>query len=591
MTEASGITISGLDVAISYDSTRFSVGNVRVGSLLTDNDLSPFSPFANTATPGQILVTASSSLGTSNLAQSTSGDVFLIDFTVLPTATGGASAINLLANSSGLITGIADNDLSDLVLSPAPTNASNDTVDGLFEITTDVTLVERSVGGQLTVRDASTVGLNNRVTFSIDSGELVITETSLPIVAAFGQQISDQEVRVALDDLTTSAVNVLLESGDDSADGSALTDAASLNLSGGLGDDTLKGGAGADSLDGGLGDDDLDGGGGVDVLKITEDGDLSITTTQTFGQGTDSFASIEQATLEGGSSNNRLDASSATIPVTLLGQGGNDVLLGGSAADVLNGGPGSDSAEIFGSTIVLTDGSVPGAGGEVLIELEGLQLVASARGSSIDASGYTLGPVTIIGSSGNDILKGGSANDLILAGAGRDSIDGGGGADFIAGGRGRDTINGNDGNDTIIGGGGRDLIDGGADSDALFGGNRADTIRGGDGTDFIFGGRGRDVIDGDGDADTLFGGNGRDNIAGGLGADRLNGIDRDDTFSQVVGRDTLIGGNRPAGRGFLERPVEEPTSQLPPVSQSFAERSEEIDDAFADPLLPELLEL
>ncbi|NQV26965.1 MAG: VCBS repeat-containing protein, partial [Rhodopirellula sp.] len=50
VTEAAGITISGLDVAISYDANQFSVGNVRVGSLLTDNGLSPFSPFANTAT-------------------------------------------------------------------------------------------------------------------------------------------------------------------------------------------------------------------------------------------------------------------------------------------------------------------------------------------------------------------------------------------------------------------------------------------------------------------------------------------------------------------------------------------------------------
>ena len=326
-------------------------------------------------------------------------------------------------------------------------------------------------------------------------------------------------------------------------------------------------------------------------LTITEDGQLSITATQTFGQGTDTFANIEQAVLEGGSRNNRLDASLATIPVTLLGQAGNDTLLGGSAADVLDGGAGSDFAEVFGSNIVLTDGSVPGAGAETLIALEGLQLVAAARGSSIDASGYTLGSVTIIGSSGNDTLKGGSAGDMIMAGAGRDSVDGGNGADFITGGHGRDTINGNGGNDSVFGSGGQDLIDGGSESDVLIGGVGRDTIRGSDGTDRVFGGGDRDVIDGDSGADTLFGGNGRDNIAGGLGADRLNGVDRDDSFNQQVGPDLLIGGIRPAERGVLQRSAEQPDFQLPPASQSSSENSDVIDEAFADVLLPELLEL
>jgi hypothetical protein len=592
VTEAAGITISGLDVAISYDASLFSVSNVRAGTLLTDNDQSPFSVFANTSTPGQLLVTASSSLGTSTLAQGTSGDVFLIDFTVLPTAAAGASTINLLANSSGLVTGIADNDLSDLVLSPAPTNGANDSVDGLFTITTDVTLVEKTEAGQLVVRDASPAGLNNQLAFSIDAGTLVITESVLPIVAVFGQQISDLEVRVALADLSTLTVDVQLLDGNDSADASAVTNSVSLKLAGGSGNDILTGGALNDTLSGGLGDDDLDGGSGTDFLTISQDGHLTITTTQTFGQGTDTFANIEQALLEGGSRNNRLDASLATIPVTLLGQSGNDTLLGGSAADVLDGGDGIDFAEVFGSNIVLTDTSAPGAGAETLIALEGLQLVASARGSNIDASGYTLGPVLIIGSSGNDILKGGSGNDTILAGAGRDSINGGSGADFIAGRQGNDVITGDAGNDTIFGGGGNDDIDGGADNDFLSGGGGRDTIRGGAGTDFATGDTGQDQIDGNDGDDTLFGGSGADNIAGGLGTDRLNGVDRDDTFDQVVGRDTLIGGNRPSGRPAPVNVETSPTAKRnQPQFQTPPGFTEEIDEAFLEPLIPELLEL
>ena len=403
--------------------------------------------------------------------------------------------------------------------------------------------------------------------------------------------------------------NITIDAGDGNDRVVATTTTVPLVLVGGSGNDTLAGGSQNDTLAGGLGDDDLDGGGGTDVLTISQDGHLTITTTQTFGQGTDTFANIEQAVLKGGARNNRLDASLATIPVTLLGQAGNDTLLGGSAADVLNGGAGIDFAEVFGSNIVLTNASAPGASDETLIDLEGLLLVASARNSNIDASGYTLGPVIIVGSGGDDTLTGGPGDDLILAGAGNDSVVGGSGADFIRGGSGDDTLAGNAGDDTISGGRGRDLIDGNTDADILIGGGGPDTIRGGTGDDFLIGGGGRDSIDGDDGADTLFGGGGADDLAGGLGSVSLNGIARDDSFNQVVGRDTLIGGNRPAGRGFVQRPAAEPLFQAPPTDSSSehdseeresfggstdqdqAELSSEIDAAFADVLLPELLAL
>ena len=77
----------------------------------------------------------------------------------------------------------------------------------------------------------------------------------------------------------------------------------------------------------------------------------------------------------------------------------------------------------------------------------------------------------------------------------------------------------------------------------------------------------------------------------GWGQTRLNGVDRDDSFNQQVGPDLLIGGIRPAERGVLQRSAEQPDFQLPPASQSSSENSDVIDEAFADVLLPELLEL
>ena len=362
------------------------------------------------------------------------------------------------------------------------------------------------------------------------------------------------------------------------------------NIDGGSGLDTINGGDGNDTIDGGFGSDLLAGGPGTDLLTLQGSGRLTITPAQTTGSGTDSYSEFEQAVLTGDISNDRLDATTVGIPVTLAGASGKDTLLGGSAVDLLDGGAGVDFAEIRGANIVLTDASSPAATGDTLISVEQTQLIASGPGSLIDASGYTLGPVFIVGSSGNDTLKGGSGDDIILAGSGNDSVSGGSGADMIAGNGGHDTIAGDAGNDTIIGGSGRDEIDGGADSDVLVGGGGADTIRAGVGADFVLGGGGRDQIDGDDGDDMLLGGGGADNIAGGLGDDTLDGIARDDTFSQL-GQDTLFGGNRVSARSVQLRPAETPQFQLPPVAPSTSDGSDDIDDAFADPLLPQLLEL
>jgi Ca2+-binding RTX toxin-like protein len=297
----------------------------------------------------------------------------------------------------------------------------------------------------------------------------------------------------------------------------------------------------------------------------------------------------------GGGSNDRLDATLAMGPVTLDGGGGDDTLLGGSQNDILNGGDGVDLAEISGASITVTNSSASRTDVDTLTSIEKLMLIAAGPGSVIDASEFTLGPATIVGSGGSDTLLSGSGNDFIVAGGGHDSVSSGAGNDFIMGNSGRDTLSGGSGNDTILGGSGRDSIEGGLDADLLLGGSGSDTIGGGDGDDRIRGGGGRDVLDGDDGPDTLIGGGGRDNLAGGLGDDNLNGVDRDDNFSDQIGRDLLIGGPRPAARPAPVSADDDPASAdetphflSPPA---FSESSEEIDEAFGGPLLPELLEL
>ena len=500
-------------------------------------------------------------------------------------------------------------------------NASDDNFDHVSDQTVLVTTKDDNfIGisldgdGSLVISDDSTAGLAEDLTLLVVSDELLIFDSDNVLVTSVGTQASDSEVRVPLSSITGNKVVVNHNRGSDRLNAASLGATLRLEAAGGPGDDTITGSPGADTLSGdsgddslvgggsddillgGFGDDELDGGTGDDTLMITSAGRLAITTNQTLGEGTDSFTGIEKAVLEGGDTNDRLDATQAIIPVTLFGHAGNDTLLGGAAIDSLDGGAGADFGEVRGSDIVLTDAAIIGTP-DTLNSLEGLLLIASSRGSSIDASGYTLSPVTIVGSSGDDTLTGGSDADLVIAGAGNDSVDGGGGADFILGGQGNDTINGDAGSDTILGGGGSDAIDGGTNDDVLIGGHRNDTIRGDSGTDFIFGGVGRDSIDGNDDNDTLFGGTGRDNIAGGLGIDQLNGMERDDSFNQVVGQDTLIGGQRPASRKFVLRQPEKAGFTAAPILQPALKESQVSDEsgriveAFSEPLLQQLLEL
>jgi len=128
-----------------------------------------------------------------------------------------------------------------------------------------------------------------------------------------------------------------------------------VRLFGGDGSDTLLGGSKIDSLDGGNGDDVLsggasndvfNGGAGTDFVYERADTNFTLNATQLSSavSGTETLVGIERVALVGGVSNNVIDASAATLPVILLGAGGNDTLRGGSADDILIGGSRATSA-------------------------------------------------------------------------------------------------------------------------------------------------------------------------------------------------------------------------------------------------------
>lgn len=92
---------------------------------------------------------------------------------------------------------------------------------------------------------------------------------------------------------------------------------------------------------------------------------------------------------------------SVTVPSTIDGGEGNDLIIAGSGDDLINGGAGDDR---------------------------------------------------IYAGDGNDVVDGGVGNDLIVAGNGNDRLVGGAGRDFMIGGSGADTLHGRSGDDVLIAG-------------------------------------------------------------------------------------------------------------------------------------------
>jgi len=304
---------------------------------------------------------------------------------------------------------------------------------------------------------------------------------------------------------------------------------------GGDGNDVLSGNAGDDSMDGGAGNDTLDGGEGTgDLVVVSADADLTLSDTQSTGAGTDTLSGFEAGRLNGGDGDNRLDASAATMMTFLSGFGGDDSLAGGSGTAVLDGGDGNDTTELVGTNVVLTDAGLGSGTGLALISMEFVSLIAGSTDSLLDASGYTDGPVLIIGGPGNDTLVGTSGDDTLTGGGGNDSADGGAG---------NDTLRGNSGNDTLVGGAGDDLIFGDAGRDVLFGGDGNDGLYGGDDGDGINAGSGDDLAVGEGGNDTLLGYAGNDVLIGGAANDAILGGDGDDTLRGNGGVDRIGGGS------------------------------------------------
>lgn len=316
-----------------------------------------------------------------------------------------------------------------------------------------------SADANLTLTNAQLVGVGTDTLLGFETANLTggagnntLTATAFSGLVTLNGAAGDDTLIGA-----TAFVNVLNgNDGNDSLKGGNFKD----TLSGGIGNDSLLGMGdndklfgedGNDTLLGGTGNDILDGGTGTADL-VVDSGNVNFTLKDTLltGNGTDILVSVETASLTGGTSANRLDASLFTGNVTLIGGDGNDTLTGGSGNDSLRGDLGND-------------------------------LVKGRDGNDYLHGGND----TLVSGTDNDTVNGGNGDDTLMGGIGNDGLSGFAGNDVVNGGAGTDTLYGGDGNDTLLGGAG---------NDTCLGGNGDDSINGQGGTDKLSGDAGTNVF-------------------------------------------------------------------------------------------------
>lgn len=168
------------------------------------------------------------------------------------------------------------------------------------------------------------------------------------------------------------------------------------------------------------------------------------------------------------------------------------------------------------------DGIRPEAAGDIVYSVDVTNILVGGRSTSrsytftsfdVDSAAPAVThtcngrPATIVGTTGNDVLRGTPGNDVIVALGGNDTIEGLAGADIICGGPGHDVIRAGWGNDIVLGGTGKDVIRGSRGNDSLYGQAGRDDLQGGLGADTIVGGNHLDVIVGGAGNDVCWGRN------------------------------------------------------------------------------------
>lgn len=386
---------------------------------------------------------------------------------------------------------------------------------------------------------------------------------------------------------------------------------------GGAGNDVLRGNGLENILNGGAGDDryvfDADANLGSDIILEASDVtggsdtldfsltttfavtvDLSVTTRQTVVLNTALEPDEIHLALELRNANSVENVIGSALADQITGNDLDNTFSGGLGNDTMKGGLGTDTVlAVRDANMTLSNTALKiGSETDTLSEIEQALLTGGASANTLDASAFTLGPVTFVGGGGNDVLRGGASTldqvlairdaDMVLANnllkVGADSLTlssietatlvggtsantldagaftlgsvilvGGDGADVLRGGAGDDQLTGGLGDDTLSGGaGGNDQVVESRDDDfflkdeSLLIGFETDTLAGIESAD-LSGGTGNNTLDASAftlGKVTLRGGTGDDLLFGSSGDDLLDGGEDNDTLAGGLGGDT-----------------------------------------------------
>jgi len=203
---------------------------------------------------------------------------------------------------------------------------------------------------------------------------------------------------------------------------------------------------------------------------------------------------------------------------TLTGTDAADAITVGRAGDQLTFAMNGRTQSVAASTVevvkVLAGGGADTVtvgpdviGAFILGEAGDDSIVGSDRGDQIDAGP---GRDYVDARGDHDRVRGGDDADTLTGGAGKNVLFGDAGDDRLNGSGGRDELVGGTGNDRLYGRGGDDRLDGQGNVDRLFAGTGHDTLVGGTGNDKLYAEAGDDVLTGGGGTDLLHGGAGTD---------------------------------------------------------------------------------